>query len=66
MPGHDIIVIGASSGGIESLQALVAGLPRDLAASLFVVLHVPADGDSGLPRILSNAGRLTRNPRQRQ
>jgi len=58
MPGHDIIVIGASSGGIESLQALVAGLPRNLAASLFVVLHVPADGDSGLPRILSHAGPL--------
>src|SRR5499425_33436 len=58
MPGHDIIVIGASSGGIESLQAVVAGLPRDLAASLFVVLHVPADGDSGLPRILSHAGPL--------
>jgi len=58
MPGHDIIVIGASSGGIESLQVVVAGLPQNFAATLFVVLHVPADGESTLPRILSHAGPL--------
>ncbi len=58
MPGHEIVGIGASSCGIESLQAVVAGLPRDLAASLFVVLHVPADGESSLPRILGYAGPL--------
>jgi chemotaxis response regulator CheB len=29
MPGHDIIVIGASSGGIEALVAIVSALPAE-------------------------------------
>ncbi|MDQ2783555.1 MAG: chemotaxis protein CheB [Chloroflexota bacterium] len=58
MPGHDRIVIGASAGGVEALMAVVWGLPRDLPAALFVVLHVPPDGESMLPRILSHAGPL--------
>jgi two-component system chemotaxis response regulator CheB len=58
MPGHDIIAIGASAGGVEALQALVRWLPRDLPAALFVVLHVPPDGMSVLPQILSRAGEL--------
>src|SRR5262249_18821179 len=48
-------VIGASSGGIESLLAVVAGLPRDLPVTLFVVVHVPPDAESSLPQILSHA-----------
>jgi two-component system chemotaxis response regulator CheB len=51
-------MIGASAGGIESLQQLVAGLPKDLAASLFVTVHIPAWHKSGLPSILSRTGRL--------
>ena len=58
MPGHDIIVMGASSGGIESLMAVAAGLPRDLPAAVFVVLHIPATSHSWLPQILSSAGAL--------
>ncbi|MGI8689684.1 MAG: chemotaxis protein CheB [Thermomicrobiales bacterium] len=33
-------------------------MPCDLPAALFVVLHVPPDGESMLPRILSHAGPL--------
>ena len=41
--GHDIIVIGASAGGIEPLRRLMRDLPSDLAASVFVVVHVGAE-----------------------
>ena len=56
--GHDIIVIGASSGGVEVLTRLVSTLPESLPAALFVVLHVRPDAPSLLPAILNRAGRL--------
>ncbi|TMA93667.1 MAG: chemotaxis protein CheB [Deltaproteobacteria bacterium] len=55
---RDIVAIGASSGGIEALTAIVAALPRDLPASLFIVLHVAAQSKSQLPEILNRAGPL--------
>jgi two-component system, chemotaxis family, protein-glutamate methylesterase/glutaminase len=42
----------------DALRALVAHLPADLAASIFVTIHIPADFPSILPRILRSAGRL--------
>lgn len=56
MPGKDIIVIGASAGGIEALRTVFGALPRDFAASLFVVLHVSPDSPGVLARILDEAG----------
>jgi two-component system, chemotaxis family, protein-glutamate methylesterase/glutaminase len=55
MPGHDIVVVGLSAGGIDPLLHLVADLPRDLPASLFVVHHFPAQSVSALPAILARA-----------
>jgi two-component system chemotaxis response regulator CheB len=53
---RDIIVIGASAGGVEAVAALVEALPRDLAAAVFVVVHFPPHSTSVLPRILTRRG----------
>jgi two-component system chemotaxis response regulator CheB len=54
----DIIVVGASAGGVTALTKLVAGLPSSLQASLFVVLHLAPWQPSNLPEILSGSGPL--------
>jgi two-component system, chemotaxis family, protein-glutamate methylesterase/glutaminase len=58
MSGHDIIVIGASAGGVEALQRIASALPGDLQAAVFVVVHVTAEATSALPAILGRAGPL--------
>ncbi|WP_437901405.1 chemotaxis protein CheB [Sorangium sp. So ce124] len=58
MPEPDIITIGASAGGVEALIVLLGGLPADLPASLFVVLHLPPTARSMLPEILGRSTRL--------
>lgn len=58
MAGRDIVVIGASAGGIEGIVEVVRGLPSDFPGSLFVVVHFPGSVTSTLPRILSRAGPL--------
>ena len=55
---RDIIVIGASLGGVEALSQLVATLPPDLPAAVFVVLHVPEAPQSRLPDLLNRCGTL--------
>ena len=57
-PFCDIVVIGASAGGVAALKTLVAALPADLPASLFVVLH-RGDSPSALAALLSQWGPLT-------
>jgi len=58
LSGHDIIVIGASAGGVEALRTLVHALPAHFPASVFVVLHIPAHKPSALPTLLCQAGPL--------
>jgi two-component system chemotaxis response regulator CheB len=55
---RDIIVVGASAGGVEALSQLVRGLPPGLPAAVFVVCHFPAAARSNLPVILSRRGPL--------
>lgn len=57
MSTNDIIVIGASAGGVEALKSLVRGLSPELPAAVFVVLHVGAQ-QSILPDLLRQAGTL--------
>jgi two-component system chemotaxis response regulator CheB len=56
MAHHDIVVIGASAGGVEALTQLVRDLPPGLPASLFVACHFPSGHRSALPHILSRSG----------
>jgi two-component system chemotaxis response regulator CheB len=58
LAGHDVVTIGASSGGVEALSRLVGGLPADLPAAVLVVVHFPEGAPSALPRILGRAGSL--------
>jgi two-component system chemotaxis response regulator CheB len=58
MPGHDVIVVGASAGGVEVLAQMAHGLPKGLPAAVFVVCHVSAEWPSRLPQILSRSGPL--------
>lgn len=48
-----VIAIGASAGGIEALWSLLAALPKDLAAAVLVVTHIPAHSESILDRVLA-------------
>jgi two-component system chemotaxis response regulator CheB len=52
MFGHDIVVIGASVGGVDALPRLIASLPADLPASVFIVLHSAPEGPGLLPEII--------------
>lgn len=61
MPKRDIIVIGASAGGIEVLQTVLAPLPWDFPAAVFIVLHTSKDSPSLLPEILNRNSRLPVN-----
>src|SRR2546430_13945991 len=58
MPGRDVIVIGASAGGVQALIELLEGLPANLPASLLVVLHTSPTSPGILPQILDRAGPL--------
>ncbi|WP_448205796.1 chemotaxis protein CheB [Azospirillum sp. sgz302134] len=57
MEKRDILVIGASAGGVTALQSLFAGMPKDCPATVFVVQHI-AGQQSVLPRLLTRAGWL--------
>ena len=58
MPFRDIVVVGASAGGVAPLQALVAGLPASYAGSVFVVLHLGPRESTYLGDVLTRAGPL--------
>lgn len=58
MKTMNIIVIGASAGGVEALTTLVQGLPAEFSATIFIALHCDPRGPSLLPGILERAGHL--------
>lgn len=58
MAEYNIVVLGASAGGVESLIQLVQGFPSDLPAAVFIVVHIPANRPSQLPQILQKFSKL--------
>jgi two-component system, chemotaxis family, protein-glutamate methylesterase/glutaminase len=58
MAKFDVVVIGASAGGVGFLQRVVERLPAEFGAAVFVALHLPDGVRSMLPDILERAGRL--------
>lgn len=50
--------MGASAGGIEALRTIVAGLPKDFPASIFIVMHSGPDSPGILDRILQRSSEL--------
>lgn len=59
MANRDLIVVGASAGGIEALQQVLQGTPPEIPAAIMIVLHMPPSGGRALRRIL---GRATEMP----
>ena len=49
----DIIVIGASAGGLKVFETIVSQLPSNLPAAVFIVWHLSPDYPSLLPEILA-------------
>jgi len=58
MNARDIIVIGASAGGLNPLRKVISALPPGFRATVFVVRHLSANSHSILPEILERAGNL--------
>jgi two-component system chemotaxis response regulator CheB len=64
---RDIVVIGASAGGVSALLELVKALPTNFPAPIFVVQHVGPDSPSILPQLLSSVSALkARHPQSGQ
>ncbi|MBV9109948.1 MAG: chemotaxis protein CheB [Gemmatimonadetes bacterium] len=58
MEHRDIIVVGASAGGVEALRDVASQLPAGFPAAVLAVVHFPSYLSSNLPEILTRAGPL--------
>ncbi len=53
MKKRNIIVIGASAGGFNAITRLIADLPSDLNAAIFIVWHMSPEIRGVLPQVLN-------------
>ena len=49
---HDVLAIGGSAGSLDALSQIVACLPADLAAAVFIVIHLSPRSPNYIPDIL--------------
>jgi two-component system, chemotaxis family, protein-glutamate methylesterase/glutaminase len=52
IPAHNVLVLGASTGGPPALTQVLSRLPADLVAAVLVVQHMPAGFTGALARRL--------------
>jgi PAS domain S-box-containing protein len=52
-----VVAVGASAGGIEALRRLLGAMPAPLNAAVVVLLHLPADRESQLDKVLAASSR---------
>ncbi|WP_434416010.1 chemotaxis protein CheB [Nannocystis pusilla] len=55
---RDIVVMGASAGGLTALFDIVRGLPRDFPAAVFVAMHMSPDNPGVLSDLLGRVAAL--------
>lgn len=55
---RDVVVIGASAGGVEALPKVLHVLPAQFPAAVFIVLHMSPQRDPQLVHILSRAASI--------
>jgi two-component system, chemotaxis family, protein-glutamate methylesterase/glutaminase len=56
--GRDVIVLGASAGGVHAVCEVIQSWPAGFPAAVFVVLHTTPHSPSLLPAIFARAGCL--------
>jgi two-component system chemotaxis response regulator CheB len=54
----DLIVIGASAGGLQAIRHLVSLLPATLSACVLVVLHISSKSRGSLPAVFARCAGL--------
>jgi two-component system chemotaxis response regulator CheB len=52
---RDIVVIGASAGGVEAIKEIATNLSPKIDAAIFVVVHVSPNSSGLLPNILNRS-----------
>jgi two-component system chemotaxis response regulator CheB len=58
--GHDLVVVGASWGGLDALRVLLGGLPADLDAAVVVAQHRgPESHPTAFRDLLRSAAQLS-------
>jgi two-component system, chemotaxis family, protein-glutamate methylesterase/glutaminase len=58
LPNIDIVVVRTSAGGVDALMAFVSGLPVDIKAAVFIVMHTSPGGPALLDKILGSSSKL--------
>lgn len=54
----DLVVIGCSAGGFDSLQHILPALPENFPVPVVVVIHLPPDKDSFLAQAFDRRSKL--------